>query len=321
MNKKVIAMAVTAAMVAPLAQAEVELSGRAYAEWSTGTGMTGAVIPGVNDAGDYGQISDSRGHGRFRMKASDDLGNGMTMYSKAEFQIDVTDGGQTKSATTVGARDGYVGLKGDFGTFAMGRFNGAYKTTNVDPFIATQLEARGNGGASSGSLAHNGFNSSMMQYTTKVGGGALNFQTNALNSDVNNGVATQHLLSYKMGAIIFGYATTDAAATGNSNMKLAYKAKNFTVSYESVGANTDTSVGEDATYIYANYRMGDYTVAFGTRSGTTAASDATYVMLGGKKNFSKSSSMYYGYRSSDVGTNATLGNGTTALVVGLRQDF
>ena len=58
----------------------------------------------------------------------------------------------------------YVGLSGGFGAFKFGNQHGVYKRmggVRWDPFNATVLEARSNGGQSgadvSGTFAHNGF--------------------------------------------------------------------------------------------------------------------------------------------------------------------
>ncbi len=68
---------------------------------------------------DTGDVADFNVRGfasRFGVKSEPDLGNGMTGFGRYEWSVD-TEG----TASTIGGRHAYVGLKGDFGSVTIGR--------------------------------------------------------------------------------------------------------------------------------------------------------------------------------------------------------
>jgi predicted porin len=106
MQKKLIAVAIAGALAAPVAIADVAVSGSirgavkySGSEWSMG------------NAGS-----------RLRFKASEDLGNGQSAYMNYEFGVDsgagIIQGGHTSHGKT--KRLAYVGIKGDWGSFSVG---------------------------------------------------------------------------------------------------------------------------------------------------------------------------------------------------------
>jgi predicted porin len=106
MNKKLIAVAIAAAVAAPAAMAN-------------DTTLYGKVHMSINNsdtaAGDQWNVSSHSS--RLGVKGSEDLGNGM----KAIFQYEMSYNG-TDSATAIGsARNSYIGLAGDFGQVRVGR--------------------------------------------------------------------------------------------------------------------------------------------------------------------------------------------------------
>lgn len=312
MNKKIIAMAVAGALVAPLAQAEVTVGGRMYIEYQNGTDETNPAYAPSNGA--YATVTDDQGIGRIFIKASEDLGNGMTMYGKQEMSYQM---GTSATGAKFGMRDGYVGIKGGFGDFAMGDFVGAYATTNIDAFTGTGLEARGNGGAfkDADGIANNSFVKNVMRYKTKVGGTSINFQTNLLNSDPStygaNSISKMSLAVKMKNGFALGYSSKDDNTTTTTFTKLAYKAKSFGVAYEMADASTilllnyKMAMGKNNT-LHINY--GAETPDVGVAS--------SYIMVGGIKKFAKTAKMVYGYRISDKA-----GLDDSSLVVGLRKDF
>ena len=213
MDKKLLALAVSAAMMAPAAaSAGVKVYGIAQAEYNVED----------RDGGDSQQgIDDSAGRSRIGFKFSEKLGGGLTAFGKVEFRIDPADsnGGGTdgdgsdkgdtatgnvqnsgkRAALTgaLGARDAFVGLKGSFGSITLGSHNSPYKTAGGvkwDPWTATHLQARRAGGMSGGTGigGHNGFMRNSVYYTSpKVNGFQVKFaiapdETNSSATDNNN---------------------------------------------------------------------------------------------------------------------------------------
>ena len=101
MKKTMIAMAVAGVIAAPIASAEVSISGSVEQEFYDDSGADGWEAATFN---------------MLNFSASEDLGNGMTAFAKYNF---LTKAGSTgNSAFTDG--DNVVGLSGDFGTFVVG---------------------------------------------------------------------------------------------------------------------------------------------------------------------------------------------------------
>ncbi|MDH5632401.1 MAG: porin [Gammaproteobacteria bacterium] len=153
MNKKLLTMAVgtALAMGAMNANAETTAYGQLQMELASVTkdidsdnvGVTTA--DGNNSDNQSGLDADDNKRGRLGIKASEDLGNGMTGLAKFEWQVDTSNANLTD-----GTREALVGLKGGFGTIEIGQLKGAYKYTGgvmYDAFVTTFLEARGSNGA------------------------------------------------------------------------------------------------------------------------------------------------------------------------------
>jgi len=163
MNKKLLTIAIGAALVAaPMyaAQADVKLYGRVQAE------LNNENIDNSSNASDT-SIDDVGGQSRWGIKATEKLGNGLTAVSVLEFQLDPS------RNTGQSDRQQFVGLTGNWGTFALGSFQAPYKTTggaSYDPFVATHLQARRAGGMSGASgFGTNGFVRKTMVYLRPSG--------------------------------------------------------------------------------------------------------------------------------------------------------
>ncbi|MCP4992219.1 MAG: porin [Gammaproteobacteria bacterium] len=118
--KKILAVAVAAAIMAPLAaSADTTLYGR----------INNSIVHTDPDGGDSNwDVMDNAS--RLGVKGSEDLGNGLKAVFQVEFALDSdTDGGLT------GGRLAYVGLAGDFGTVAVGQqwtpYYGAVDNTDI----------------------------------------------------------------------------------------------------------------------------------------------------------------------------------------------
>lgn len=121
MNKKLIAVAIAAAVAAPAAMAnDTTLYGKAHVD-----------IRNTDAATDAWGVSSNAS--RLGVKGSEDLGNGMKAIFGYEMGYNMTDAGTTLGAantsgtngtgtgTPITARNAYVGLSGGFGTFLVGR--------------------------------------------------------------------------------------------------------------------------------------------------------------------------------------------------------
>lgn len=256
MNKKLIALAVGAALAAPLvAQADVTVYGRAQLE------LANQKTQGTNTTKDVTtrNLVDNK-MGRIGVHATEDLGDGMTGIAHFGFIVDTA--GQSGGITT--SRQSYVGLKGGFGAVHFGRNAGAYKGTNLDPFIATTLEARAYGGESRGNFGHNGFINDSIKYINKFGQVKFVALMTAGNSNSNvgtNGAGDngdfQLAVDYKGGPlrVIVAYSKNkDAVGTATAgNLDAEKRTKlagqyavgpgKVTLSYESVKNYSSANLG------------------------------------------------------------------------------
>jgi len=142
MNKKLLAMAVGAALVAGpalVAQAEVKLYGHAHMSLDN-------VDRDV--AADTGEWFIADNASRFGIRASEDLGGGLKGVAQYEFLIGSTNvngqsgnGFDRATGGLVTNRDNYLGLEGGFGSLRLGQIDSATKDTGgiADLFYREQL--------------------------------------------------------------------------------------------------------------------------------------------------------------------------------------
>ena len=193
MNKKLLAIAVSAAVLAPaFASADVKVYGRLQAEYS---------IEDTDGSDSVQSVDDNNGQSRLGFKFSEKLGGGLTAFGKVEFRLDPahnskngTNGDSTGASGAIGMRDSSVGIKGAWGSIAVGSFQSPYKTAGGvkwDPWTATHLQARRAGGMTGGAGigGHNGFMRNAIYYTSpKVNGFQAQFaiSPDETNSGANN---------------------------------------------------------------------------------------------------------------------------------------
>ena len=158
MNKKLIALAVAGATIAPVAMAQtanpVTLYGRAYATFESveANGTVGTTGPVVRRNRVVDQSSN------LGVRGTEDLGGGLKAFFQLEtaFKLDQND-------TTFAARNSGVGLQGGWGSVLLGRWDTPFKvvTTAMDPFGDLTLgntNGIGSGGAFYNTAASNAFN-------------------------------------------------------------------------------------------------------------------------------------------------------------------
>jgi len=183
MQKKLLTAAIGVALTgaAFAAQAEVTVYGRAQVEWAQVTNdSTVQAYPsagwGSNNLGFNVPADTTRSGtvdnkmGRFGVKASEDLGGGFKGIANFEWQVDTSD---SQDGTPFTQRVSYVGVQHKaIGALRLGQDHSAYKLSGVqlDPFVATMLEARNNYGMSGNrdgfgiGNAHNGFWDNMLSF-------------------------------------------------------------------------------------------------------------------------------------------------------------
>ena len=354
MKKNVIALAVAAAMAAPLAaQAEATVSGQLQVEMtslSIDQPLAAALNKKeglfMNDAQELAN-PDSGNFGALNFSASEDLGGGMKAIAKVGLNVWAAD----HNDKGVGTRDAYVGLSGNFGTVLAGTMSTPYKMATVkwDPFLATSAQARSNFGMSD---LHNGYAQNALAYANKFGmakvvaaividetqdatstdrktGGnhAISFSVNAPVGPVELAIGYADASEFGdisklgvksvMGTSTVGVSSQDLTAT---KVGVKYAAGAMSVAFQM--ENIDMGAGAEVDYMYLNgtYTAGanTFAAAYGQQEVDGTNTTQTYMSLGMVHGFSKTVSAHVGYIAMDSDTTAGDASGIAA---GLRVKF
>ena len=335
MNKKLLTVAIAAGVAATslAAIADVKVYGRVEVEF---------ISLDNNVANDESTVSDP-GQSRWGIKATEKLGGGMTGIAVLEYSADPADGGE-------GDRQQFVGLKGNFGTFAMGSFNGAYKTTGgvaLDPFNATFLEARGNGGQAQGAMGASSFVRNAMTWISPSVNGITAQVVVADENASGAGNDWQVAVNYKNGPMWGFVAHSESAGSGAAGAdasltkiggRMSMANHTFWVQYEDddggLNATSDrTTTGGDGMtdpgtqngeIFLVGYQMklgkNEIVVQYGESDYDTIEGSGTYTMVGARHRFSKTTSIYGGWRQTDDDS-ATATDEIDVIGFGIRKDF
>jgi predicted porin len=312
-------------------------------------------------------VQDNNVNGRIGIKASEDLGNGLTAIMGIEFKADysennandsldcsatststVTDtNGDTpatvaddtvstdtscsgKGGAALTGRDSWVGLKGGFGTVLAGRLKAPYKYAGgvkYDAFVATALQARGAAGMSGNvgggkAFGHGGFASNALGYSNKFG--AVKVDVAYLPETDGSGfmASGKYMASnFEVFVALGDYSGADGDSDDYTATKVGGKFKTGPHSIMLQMEDTEAAGTTGVAYTFLGYqmKMGMNTLVFqyGMQDHDNDAKDGTYMVLGAYHNFSKTSSLYGGYRNTDIDDDS----GETAITVGLRQKF
>jgi predicted porin len=332
-NRKIVSL-LAAAALAPLgAQADVTLYGKIYAELaneSFGSGLTEQ---------EYTTLDDAQNLGRLGVKFSQDLDLGVQVFGQYEFSLNAPD-----STNDFVMRAAHVGLRGKHASFAMGRFDGAYKITggvNWDPFAFTSLQLAGTGGQSNTNFGNAGFVDHAVQVQTNYAEGGVRFDaTFQYGADAAPTTVTTPKDSFLAG-ITLGFSSIDIiyafahnAATSGTNEKFGVKVAageaTFMIQSEEVAAGGYDPGGEGQyltgifTYAIGNWlwvaEIADYNSDYVDLLAPTPIESANSALFtfGGRYYLAKDAWVVFGMRTSDSDIDD---RDSSATVMGLRFDF
>jgi predicted porin len=297
MNKKLLAVAIGAAMIAGATAAtagEAELYGKIHVSVdSMDNGASGTVASGATDnSGIYVSSNSSR----LGIKGSEDLGNGLSAVYQYEMSTDYS------NKTLAGDRNAYLGLKGGFGTVMAGRIDTPFKT------VGRKNDLFGDTVADTRNLTNDKGNDArvtdVLVYTNTFG--AVNVALAYVPEDgTKDSGATSFSLGFKQGPLSL------AAAMQTINKGTWIAANNAATPPVAPGPDKDSS----AMLITAAYAMGDITVnamyeqetdgkGFDTKDGDTMGLGATF------KSGANKFKLQYTTRSNDVNSGANKDDGT-----------
>jgi predicted porin len=333
MQKKLIAVAVVAALTAPMAsQAEMKIYGRAHVS-----------VDQLDDGTDSG-TNVSSNSSRIGFKADKELENGMKALFQAEQEIRYDNG----SGADWASRDSFVGLKGDFGMVRLGYFDTPLKIVRgrADLFgdqigDARNLTRLKEFGADFDTRFRNGIHYRTPSFNGLTGD--VHYSTNN-SSDTNppdeNKDALSLSVSYKSDTAYVGLAHEERESDDFSAVRLG--------AYYDMGDFRITGLGQWAD-LKDNGDVDTYGVGLRYKMGKTALkgqyywvdtddmdADASMMAIGVDYSLDKSTKVYMAYARTDNDDNAgfsmaggghgaqidpTVGETIDGLSVGLMYNF
>jgi predicted porin len=325
MNKKLIAMAVAGACVAPAAMAQtanpVTLYGRIYVNFqSVEAGGSGTPIVRRNRVEDHNSYLGVRG--------TEDLGGGLKAFFQLETQFKAD-----QNDTTFANRNSGVGLQGGWGSILLGRWDSPMKTTQtaVDPWGDNEL-----GDITGAALRQGGFSQrwqNTVQYWTPNWAGfaaRLMYVANEARTSTINPRATGASLSYTAGPLYLAYAyekhqeLVGATATDNVDEKGNAFAGAFTFGpvklsgqygeYTRTGTEKQKSFQVGMDWFFGNnHILGSYSKSkYGGASGG-AQPECKLAAVGYRYDFSRRTSFMANYTKVDNETGNLCNFGQSAL--------
>jgi len=288
MKKTIVAAAIAAAVAAPAAFAEVSISGNVYLETGDNNGEQDEVFTDLF------------------FKASEDIGNGMTVSSKIQM---VNDNLGTRTGTAAGnSGERTLSISGAFGTITGGYME---KYTEAVIMGATATDAA-HTITIEGGVGNDGNMAAGKRYTSPSIQGA----TLILESfDAGSSTAA---IEYSNSGLVVKYAQESGATdtTDVDSFLAQYTMGDLMVRV----TNTEDDLGNEQTFYGATYTMGANTIGLGmidTKAGSTAdsglvATDGDYTVSLSHA-FSKSTNAYIAHFNNDDGQDET--------VVGVLQKF
>jgi predicted porin len=290
----------------------------------------------VSDGCDGVDLIDNA-QGRVGVRATEDLGEGITGLAVFEFKADTSDNTTSGTNISLTARESMVGLKASWGQLELGNLKSAYKYfggVKYDPFVATTLEARGNGGMSgtsaygqstalgpdgpfpsvSGVYGHMGFLKEMIGY--EYSGGSVNIRVTYGLADGRGDYSAGAMYNpgqFELFVALTGTGDTLDDGDGESydswkaGGAFKFGAHKLVAQYEQHAYSIDGQDDIEPSHLFVgwNMKLGKNTFVIqggqlDTDDDTTPNADTTYAALGVIHGFTKSTSVFGGYRMSDA---------------------
>ena len=304
--KKLLAIAVAAALTAPAAMAETTLYGKLHA--TAGQVKTN----GVKDNGVESHNS------RIGVKGSTELDNGLSATYGLEYALDLD--GEGKSGTSLTSRNTFVGVKGGFGEVRVGKHDTPAKlaTAGLDAFADGYADMSNiiavDGQRVENVVAYIGkFGPVGVAAAHSTGVGVADLATDVVTPTASTTDANSLLVNYSNGPIYAGLGHTAISKTSKStNLGVGYKAEaghfaNLVVEEAKVPTGAAANAGEkdQNVYVAGGFKTGAATLKVGY--GESKHKGDTVVANNGKE------------KQTTLGVDYSLGKKTTAYLL-LNED-
>lgn len=325
MKKTIISLAIAAGMAA---------SGAAFAEATVYGQLHLSILQfdksDGSGAGTAGNMYMSSNTSAIGAKGSEDLGDGMKAFYKAEFQMAAD--GDSLNGDALTQRDVYVGLKGGMGTVKIGALSSNYKQMGgkVDALYRTPAEGRGfiqtQSNLHSGRATNRGRMTNQVQYSSPKMGG-MQLVANTTFSDIDDetvGIGFR----YKAKSFMVYADMIDLVPQGGSTNPTETATKfggKFSTDAFFIGAQVESAEDVvDYNYMHVNAgivinKNNVITATFGNASHITdSLQDTAGMAIAYDHKMSKMTDVYVAYvdRSSDTATKED-----SAMAAGIRVKF
>lgn len=304
MNKKLLAVAIAAAVAAPFSAMADEGNVTIYGQANVSVDL---IDNGANNSDNV-----SSNQSVFGIQGSEPLGNGISAVFHWDAFVGVDDGQEDVggSGSFFGAsRDSWVGLAGGFGTVALGAQGRPWKTStnNLDPFINTVADYGGIVGNVNGFALDTGIGNSIIWFGPNVNGFSWHLQYGADEADTGdrqfgaqgnytNGPLYVTLAYDKQEGTFAGDVTSWKVGASYTFME----ALTITGIYDNIADDGIGFVERDAWYLAGTYKFGNNAIkaAYANADSTDLADDlnaddgANYFAVGLYHTFSKRTEVY-----------------------------
>ena len=301
-KKTLIAMAVASVVAAPIASADVKISG--------------VVEQTFTDTDNSGEGYTASTFNMLNITTSEDLGNGMSAFAKYNML--------TKAGTSIDETNGdmVVGISGGFGTIVAGTmedFTEGKLAAMMSMEGTTANELSGNAGRTQGGLAYvsptmNGLHFGIAGYAGTGAADTSNFDAVDVAVFYDNGPLSikvaQETLNNATANVVAATAITAAGTADQKTTSIGasyvvgdLKVAALSVKRENQRVNASNAVQADSTdfMFKGTYKMGNNSLTLGYAkddSDTTGDNDVTSVEL--IHNFSSRTSAYVGFSNNDA---------------------
>ena len=304
MNKKIIAIAIASAMAAPVAMADVKITGQLGAALVFSDKNAGAT-PTAGTAGKFDDAAkDYRGMQDSGLSKLDFKGTSGNAYAHIGMDIRNLMAGQS-----LAGRDLYLGYKLGAGSVQAGRMPSALAGLEGDKYNATFLEMRRTAAVATteNTLTDSFTASPVLQYAAKMGGAAVKIQYDVAENSQGSAAEGYLAVSVKGKAGAVGYfagynngkgTAENGVSNSDSNMKVGASMKFGAVKATLVYmAADDDGTKDNATAILADMGMGEG-MSVGVGYGTNKAKD-TWTRLAMTKSLNKGAKVFAGMTIKD----------------------
>ncbi len=272
MKKRFLAIAIASTLVSPLAAnaGDATIYGRVHLTMDH-VEKGDASASSTNTSWNFNSRKSALG-----FKGKEDLGGGMKVFYKMEWDVDITG----TSGTGISTRDRYIGIKtAGMGTIKMGALTTSYKQTTawVDPFWHTIAEGRGDLTISSGLAGGRGV-------------------------DRGRGTDTFQYRSPKMGGMQMIINRTFSGNQNGENLGVGFRYTSKTIKaffdYVDIQTGTAFNNGESATKLGGTYKIGGTTIGLQLEQ-TEDLTNSDYTMVSVKQKVSDSGTILFSYGMRD----------------------